>query len=80
MSFIDVLEAALVSRPYPSLGAVLAETGRTKVVIGLDDLSETVLRAAVAAIGVGVKPLHQLLVARLDLGAALGAFEVESSE
>ena len=48
--------------------------------VGLDDLSQAVFRRAVAAVGIGVKQLHQGLVARLDFGACLSPVEVEDGE
>ena len=78
--FASVTRAAAETARFVGLdcvAAVLAETGGLKVVIGLDDLSEPVLRAAVAAIGVGMKAFHQFLVARLDLGAGFASVEVE---
>ncbi len=45
-----------------------AEARGLQVIIGLDDLPQLVLRAAVAAIGVGMMPFHQTL--NLDLISA----------
>src|SRR3990167_1742134 len=59
------------------IGVVLAETGGLKVVISLDYLPQPVLRAAVAAIGVGMEALHQCLIARLDFRRILVALEIE---
>src|SRR5688572_17536505 len=62
------------------LAARLAETGRPKLVVGLDDLAEPILRAPVAAICVRMEALHQLVEPRLDLRALLTALEVEDGE
>ena len=43
------------------------EASLLQIVIGLDDFAQLVLGARVAAIGVGVVALNQLLEARLDL-------------
>src|SRR5262245_2151270 len=45
--------------------------------IGLVDQFELLFRSLVAAIGVGVEALHQLLVARLDLGENRRRLEAE---
>ena len=46
-------------RPPPQ--AISAEPGRFQVVIGLNDLPEPVLQAAVAAVGVGMQPFYSSL-------------------
>src|SRR5215813_3489938 len=48
-----------------------AVPGGLQIIIRLDDLAQLILGGAVAAVGVGMMALHQLLEARLDL-AALG--------
>ena len=48
--------------------------------VSLNNLSQPVFGAAVAAIGVGVQLLHQGLVAGLDLAAGLVAVKVEGGE
>ena len=60
--------------------AISAEPGRFQVMIGLDDLPEPVLQAAVATVGVRVQTLDQLLVPRLDFGSRLGPVKVERVE
>src|SRR5262245_42829184 len=51
--------------------------GRLQIIVGLDDLAQLVLAGAVAAVRVGMVPLHQLLEARLDLIALRARFEAE---
>src|SRR5262245_14801348 len=70
-------------RVFPVLGTHAAPGGLTKfqvwqsslrqpslleIVIGLDDFAQLVLRARIAAVGIGMVALDQLLEARLDLG------------
>src|SRR6185312_9000842 len=56
------------------------ETDRLQIIIRLDDLDQAVLGRAVAAIGVGVVTLDQLLEARLDLHLAGAGLEAERVE
>src|ERR1700690_506460 len=44
-----------------------AEPGRFQVIVRLDDLDQPILGRAIAAIGVGMKLLHQFLEAHLHL-------------
>ena len=53
------------------------ETGSPKMAVGFDDLSQPLFRAAVAAIGIGMKPLHEFLIPGLYLVQAGGLFKVE---
>src|SRR6516162_7908863 len=56
------------------------EPSGAQIVIGVDDRAQLVFARPVTAIGVGMKPLHQLLVARLDgplVGAAFDAKRIE---
>ena len=57
-----------------------AEAGGLQIVIGLDDFTQLVFGAAVAAIGVGMMALHQFLEARLDVGAARVLLEPQRME
>src|SRR5690606_31168637 len=45
-----------------------AQSDRLQGVVGADDLLQPRLEGPVAAVGIGVKPFHELLVARLDGG------------
>ena len=54
-----------------------ARASRFQIIVGLDDLAQLVLAAAVAAVGVGMVALHQQLEARLDLGAVGALLEAE---
>src|ERR1041384_4744440 len=57
-------DSAALGAPLPAS----AEFRRLQIIIGLDDRHEPILGRAIAAVGVGMVPLHQLLEACLDLG------------
>jgi hypothetical protein len=68
-------------RPAKDRGRVNSrETGSPKVAVGFDDLSQPLFRAAVATIGVGMKPLHEFLIPGLYLVQACGFFKIEHGE
>src|SRR5262245_11205683 len=73
---------SFVAKPWTSASshrprAASAEAGRLQVIVGLDDLAQAILAGAVAAIGVGMMPLHQELEARLDVGLLRVGIETE---
>src|SRR5262249_16108189 len=57
-----------------------AETSRFQVIIGLNNLPQARLRTPIAAIGIGMVPLYQDLVLRLDIGAFGIGFKAENIE
>src|SRR5208282_2339391 len=76
----STVPAAAPAAPAPSRPAKSAESSRLQVIIGLDDFPQLVLRAAIAAIGVGMVTLHQFLEARLDVEAGGALLEAQRME
>src|SRR5262245_60080902 len=64
----------------PSLRPTSDEPSLLEIVISLDDFAQLVLGPLVAAVGVRMVALHQLLEAGLDLGAIGALGQVESLE
>src|SRR5688500_3423832 len=57
-----------------------AEFDRLQVIVRRDDLAQLFLEHAVAAVGVGMVALHQLLEARLDLDGSGADLETQRVE